>query len=417
MLHDYVAPSTETFDEIALLYLDLDRFKPINDTFGHGVGDSVLRIVTDRIEQIIRPHDILARLGGDEFALLQTMGAQPSGARTLARRIIEAVSKPILVDGHTVGVGISIGVAVAPFDAETSASLVQAADLAMYDAKKAGRSQVRFFEPRMNERLQQRRCIEAELATAIEENQFELAYQPVKDVVSDRVVAVEALVRWNHPTLGRVSPERFIPVAEESGLIVRLGEWVLRQACRDATGWSRDTRVAVNVSAVQLRQRQFVATVANALVDAGLPAERLELEVTETALIADAELTVAILTELRSHGVRIALDDFGTGYSSINYLRRFPFDKIKIDRSFVSGIEQNSESMALVRMIAALGTSLSVATTAEGVETEDELDVVRKAGCSQIQGYLLSKPVDIDELQKVFQSLQSEAHQKASSNV
>ncbi|MEO1529629.1 MAG: EAL domain-containing protein [Planctomycetota bacterium] len=385
-------------DEFALLYLDLDRFKHINDTYGHNAGDQVLTCVVDRIRRELRSGDRFARLGGDEFVVLQSDCGQPDGSHALSRRIIDSVSRPIHFEGHSLGVGVSIGVAIFPFDADSSSNLLKAADLAMYSSKEAGRNRLRYFEPAMNDRLQARHALESSLLNAIEDDQFELFYQPVKDVTTDSIVTVEALIRWNHPRLGRVDPEQFISVAEESGLIVQLGEWVLREACREAMQWPETIRVAVNVSAVQLRDRRFSETVAKVLEETGLDAGRLELEVTETALVADADLTIAILDDLRTRGVQIALDDFGTGYSSINYLRRFPFDKLKIDRSFVSNATADSESAAIVRMIAALGVSLSVATTAEGVETESEIEMVRDAGCSQIQGYALSRPVPANEL-------------------
>ena len=404
-LDRHVAEAAETFDEVALLYLDLDRFKPVNDTLGHEVGDRLLREVARRLASEIRPGDVLGRLGGDEFALLQTDGAQPGASRALGRRIIDTLSKPFHLDGHTVSIGVSIGAAVAPFDASTSGDLVRAADLAMYSAKQAGRNTLRYFEPELQQAMEARRDTEAELRDAVPSDQLRLRYQPAKDMLTGRVTCVEALVRWEHPTLGFVPPDRFIPLAEDSGLIVPIGEWVLRRACRDAAAWPDGACVAVNVSAVQLRNRSFVQTVLDALEESGLPARRLELEITESALMADTELTIAILAELRAAGVRIAMDDFGTGYSSINYLRRFPFDKIKIDRSFVSGTTPDSESAALIRMIAALGSSLCVQTTAEGVETDSEMEIVRAAGCSQMQGYLLSQPVAADELAPLLQRL------------
>ncbi len=392
----------ESGEPVSLLYLDLDRFKHVNDTYGHETGDQVLISVTDRIKEEIRATDIFARLGGDEFAIIQTNSPQPSGSRTLGRRIIESVSKPIHLNGHDVSVGVSVGMSIFPYDAESASELLQISDLAMYSAKASGRNQMRYFEPAMSERLNARRTLETDLLRGLEHDQFELYYQPVKDVANDQIVAIEALIRWNHPELGMVSPDQFISVAEESGLIVQLGEWVLRQACEEAVQWPGDVRVAVNVSTVQLRDRRFASLVLDVLRETGLAPHRLELEITESALVADVDLTIAILKELRDNGVKIALDDFGTGYSSINYLRRFPFDKIKTDRSFVSGATSDSESAALVRMIAALGVSLSVATTAEGVETQSEIDMVREAGCSQIQGYALSRPVPSSELAKLL---------------
>jgi diguanylate cyclase (GGDEF)-like protein len=398
--------STAATTELALLYIDLDRFKPVNDTLGHSVGDEVLKEVARRIQGTVRPNDIVARLGGDEFALLQVGASQPAGSRALAKRIIDELAKPIVVDGYTVHIGVSIGAAIAPFDAQHASELLKFADLALYQAKEDGRGVLRYFEPNMNERQLARRELELELRAAIADHEFQTRYQPVMDANSKQIIGVEALVRWKHRQRGSVSPMDFIPLAEETGLIVPIGEWVLGQACQDAIAWPEHIRVAVNVSPVQLRDRDFVHTVLSALDESGLPAHRLELEITETSLMSGTELTIAILTHLREAGVKIALDDFGTGYSSINYLRRFPFDKIKIDRSFVTGSDKNSESAALVRMIAALGTSLAVATTAEGVETAEELEMVCAAGCKQIQGYLLSKPILEEELRALLSSIE-----------
>lgn len=379
--------------ELALLYLDLDRFKAVNDTLGHLSGDRLLHEVAQRLRSMTRVGDLLGRLGGDEFALLQSNAAQPGASSYLATRIIDALGKPFCLDGATATIGVSVGVAIAPFDAETAEDLLKNADLALYQAKQDGRNLLRYFEPQMNEQHQARRSLEAKLRQAVKNDEFEVLYQPVMDLGSDQIVSAEALVRWRRPGVGLVPPDRFIPLAEETGLVSAIGESVLRQACRDAVSWNDHIRVAVNVSSVQLRDRAFVETVTHALAQTGLPAERLELEITESSLMADADLTIAILTALREEGVKIAMDDFGTGYSSIHYLRSFPFDKIKIDRSFVTGLDSDSESAALVKMIAALGVSLAVVTTAEGVETRQEMQAVRDAGCNQIQGYLLSEPV------------------------
>lgn len=397
-LEHHLERSNTTGEEIALLFMDLDRFKPVNDTFGHLVGDKMLIEVAERIRKVVRKDDVIGRLGGDEFALLHVGSSQAGGSRSLAKRVIHSISQPFEVDGNSLNIGISIGVAVAPFDANDNVNLIKNADLALYRAKENGRNLLRYFEPEMDNQMQLRRSLEIELRNALKNDEFEILYQPVMDFEANRIVSAEALVRWRHPQLGLVSPADFVPLSEDTGLIVPIGNWVLHQACQDAVGWSNDMRVAVNISSVQLRNRALVATVMEALETTGLSPERLELEITETSLIADAELTISILTELRKNGVKVAMDDFGTGYSSINYLRRFPFDKIKIDRSFVSGTHENSEAAALVRMIASLGVCLAVTTTAEGVETTDEMEMVRKAGCSQIQGYLLSKPISNAEV-------------------
>ncbi len=399
-----VLSQNESMKEHALLYIDLDRFKIVNDTLGHPIGDQALIAITERIRNVIRSEDKLARLGGDEFALLQVEAQQPDASRSAARRIIDTVAQPLSISGHSVNLGASVGIAIAPFDADNAELLLQNADLALYRAKHDGRNTLRYFEPEMSRRLVLRRKLECELRSAIEAGQFEMLYQPVMNLNSQTIECVEGLVRWQHPELGLVSPDDFIPLAEETGLINPLGEWVLRQVCREAAEWDEGIRVAVNVSPVQLRCRMFASTVQNILQETGLDPSRLEVEITETALVADIELTIAILTELRQFGVKVAMDDFGTGYSSISYLRRFPFDKIKIDRSFVSGVDADPEAAALIKMIAALGVSLAVSTTAEGVETDSELDLVRQAGCTHIQGYHLSKPVNAGAIVALLES-------------
>ncbi len=365
---------------------------------GHQVGDYVLQEVAQRITHAVSPAGIIGRLGGDEFAVVQSSGDQDALPRAKAKRIIESVTRPLKIEGHAIHIGACIGMAIAPFDGDNAQDLLRHADLALCQAKAEGGNAIRYFEPEMRIRAEAQRVLEKELAFALERNEFQLYYQPVLDIGTDQVTTLEALVRWEHPRLGLVSPDNFIPLAEETGQIIELGTWVLEQACRDATEPGRSYRVAVNVSPVQLRNRNFVSTVCRVLEETSLSPDRLELEVTESALIEDGQLAFTILRQLRENGVRIALDDFGTGYSSITYLRQFPFDKIKIDRSLVTGAHLNSESAALVRMIAALGSALHVATTAEGVESSSELDLVRQAGCSHVQGYYLSKPVPLANL-------------------
>ena len=394
--------ASENDREIALHYVDLDRFKSVNDTLGHPVGDEVLKVVASRIRKIVRPNDIVARLGGDEFAIMQVEAPQPRGSRSLATRLINSLCAPIEALGHTVTVGASIGIAIAPFDGESSMVLMKNADLAMYKSKQDGGSVLRYFEPEMEQQMSDRRCLESALKTALEKQEFEIRYQPILDVLTDKIVTVEALLRWRNDTLGSVSPDKFVPVAEDSGLINEIGKWVLTNACRAAASWRDNVRIAVNVSPIQLRHRDFVRDTIEVLKETGLSPNRLELEITESALLSETELTIAILTDLRSMGIQIAMDDFGTGYASINHLRRFQFDKIKIDRSFVSGVNTNAESEGLIRMIASLGTCLAVTTTAEGVETLGELETVRQAGCSQVQGYLLSKPIHEQEVTKLL---------------
>ncbi|TWU03915.1 putative bifunctional diguanylate cyclase/phosphodiesterase [Neorhodopirellula pilleata] len=388
--------------EIAILYIDLDHFKPINDMYGHPIGDEVLVAVADRIQQLCQHGELIARVGGDEFVIMQADQHQPSSSRRLGNQIIESLNDVFIIDGQPLFLGASIGVAIAPYDADNSEDLVKNADLALYGAKSYGRSVLRYFEPKMESAMRTRRVLETELRLAIESDGFELNYQPVMDLEANRIVSFEALIRWPHPTMGPMRPDQFIPLAEETGLIVPIGEWVLREACKEAVRWSEDIGLAVNISPVQLRDRRLFQVIHNALKESGLAPERLELEITENALIAETDLTLGLLHQIRDLGVRIAMDDFGTGYSSINYLRKFPFDKIKIDRSFVTGSDQHSESTALVKMIASLGIGLGVRTTAEGVETCGEMESVRAAGCSEIQGYFLSKPITADAVMKLL---------------
>ena len=384
--------------ECGLLTHGLKAFRAVNEVFGLDVGDRVLAETAKRLTALADRGEIVGRLGGDEFGVLQYCGPQPSGSRGLARRIITALTEPYLIDSHVIHLGVSVGVALSPYDASEAAQLIRCSQLAAQRARRDGGNVVRFFEPAMLAALDSRRQLEKELRQALVRDEFQLLYQPVLEIETGRIIAVEALIRWQHPDLGRVSPADFIPVAEEAGLIGEIGQWALRRACRDAASWPERLRVAVNVSPLQLKSRDFVGIVQSALQESGLAPSRLELEITESVLLSNGDLALAMLQEVRAQGVTIALDDFGTGYSSINYLRRFPFDKIKIDRSFVSGAQSNPEGQALVKMIAALGVSLDVSTTAEGVETIDELNKVRDAGCTQIQGYFLSKPLEEEAL-------------------
>jgi len=387
-----------TKEEVAVLFIDLDHFKNVNDTLGHPFGDQVLEMVAQRLRKLTRDYDAVARLNGDEFAILQVGGIQPAAGKAMARRIVSSLNEPMLVDGQTVNISCCIGIAIYPFDGETIDDLLRNSDMALYSAKNAGRGTIQFFEPHLAEKASRSRKIECELRDAIEKGQFEMHFQPLMNLETNTLVSFEALIRWMHPTMGCIPPDHFIPLAEETGLIVPLGEWIIRYACQIAAKWDRPFGVAVNLSTVQLSSRRLIPVVIEALKESGLPAERLELEITETALISDSSTAIATLHQLRDYGIRIAMDDFGTGYSSINYLRKFPFDKIKIDRSFVTGIDQSEGSYALVKMITALGDALGISTTAEGVETEGEREFARSAGCTEIQGYLLSRPVPSWEL-------------------
>ena len=392
---------TRRGESFALLYLDLDRFKDVNDTLGHPIGDALLREVATRLQAEVREVDTVARLGGDEFAVVQTDVKQPNAAQVLAARCIETLSEPYMIDDHRIVVGVSIGVALAGGNAGANDvdTLMRNADLAMYRAKEDGRGGLRFFDPGMDAQAQARRKLEIDLRRALEQGQFELYYQPLVSILERRISGFEALLRWHHPTRGLVLPLEFIPLAEEIGLIVPIGEWVLREGCAEAARWGRGDlkgeapRVAINVSAVQFGDPDLVATVANALAVSGLPAERLELEITESVLLHDAERTLVMLHELRALGVRISMDDFGTGYSSLSYLRSFPFDKIKIDQSFVRNLADSDESSAIVRAVAALGASLRIITLAEGVETSAQLEQLIASGCTEVQGYFFSPPL------------------------
>jgi diguanylate cyclase (GGDEF)-like protein len=391
-------------DVVAVHVLDLDRFKLVNDTLGHPVGDKLLQIAADRLRSLVRETDTVARLGGDEFAIVQSGLAQVADATSLAQRVIASLGEPLDIDGHHVVVGTSVGIAMAPSDGDNPGELLRNADLALYRAKSDGRSTFRFFEPDMDAQMQARRVLEQDLRKALAGGQFELHYQPVVDLGSHRISGCEALVRWRHPERGIVSPATFIPLAEEIGLIVPLGEWVIRQACATAARWPGDLKVAVNLSPVQFRSPGLLQVIVGALASSGLPADRLELEITETILLQDSEATLNTLYRLREIGVRIAMDDFGTGYSSLTYLQRFPFDKIKIDRSFVSNIVENASSLNIVRAVAALARGLGVGATAEGVETEAQLDAIKTEGCTEMQGYLFSKPLPAHELEQLILS-------------
>ncbi len=390
-------------DQLAVLCLDLDHFKSINDSLGHPVGDVLLKEVGRRLGQCITENDTVARLGGDEFAIVQFCNdCDPSAVALLASHVVEQVSAPYEIAGHQLVIGVSIGISLAPEDGKNPDELLKKADLALYRAKEDGRGTYRFFETGMDARAQARRLLEIDLRAALHRKEFEVYYQPIRDVAKDVVVAFEALVRWNHSLRGMISPVNFIPLAEETGLIVPIGEWVLRQACMDAVRWSQDVAVAVNLSPVQFKNPNLVASVKDALKASGLPARRLELEVTESVLLQNSEATLSVLHELRSFGVRISLDDFGTGYSSLSYLRSFPFDKIKIDRSFVSELATREDSMAIVRAVTGLGKSLGIVTTAEGVETDAQFELLRREGCTQAQGYLFSPPRPVAEVETML---------------
>ncbi len=377
----------------SLLCIDLDHFKDVNDTLGHPTGDALLQAVAARLMDTARGRDVVARIGGDEFAIVQAGAQTRPQAETFTQRLIKAVSQPYQIHGHKIIIGATVGIAFAPLDGSDPDQLLKYADMALYRAKSMGRGTHAFFESEMAGRLKVRRSLELDLRRALAEEQLELYYQPIIDLATETIVSCEALMRWRHPDRGMVSPVDFIALAEEMGLIMPMGEWALRTACLAATSWPENVKVAVNLSAVQFKGTDLVGIVIEALERSGLPADRLELEVTESLLLDQDPKTLQLLHLLQHLGVRIALDDFGTGYSSLSYLRSFPFDKIKIDQTFVRDIPQREDCAAIVTAVAQLAQSLDMRTVAEGVETAEHLAKVRAAGCTQAQGYLFSRPV------------------------
>jgi diguanylate cyclase (GGDEF)-like protein len=389
---------------VAVHHLDLDQFKAVNDTFGHPAGDKLLMIVAERLRGLVRESDTIARMGGDEFVIVQAPIADPAEATTLAQQVIAWVSEPYDIDGQQAIVGTSIGIAVSPGDGLAPDKLLRNADLALYRAKGDGRGTFRFFEAAMDEQMQARRIMEQDLRKGLSAGEFELYYQPVVNLESNDISGFEALLRWNHPEQGQVPPATFIPLAEEIGFIVPLGEWVIRQACLAAARWPKHLTVAVNISAAQFRGSSLMLVIVNALAASGLHPTRLEIEITETVLLQDREATLAVLHQMRALGIRIAMDDFGTGYSSLTYLQSFPFDKIKIDRSFVKDITEDAGSLYIVRAVAALANGMGMAATAEGVETREQLDKITAVGCTEMQGYLFSRPLPLREIERLFLS-------------
>ncbi len=378
---------------LAVFCLDLDHFKVVNDTLGHSVGDGLLHAVAQRLLRETRETDLVVRLGGDEFAIIQSSANQPDDAATLAERLIEVLSETFPIGDHHINIGASVGIATNTDGMASDETLLKCADLALYRAKADGRGSYRFFEAEMDAVMQARRTLEIDLRRAVAERQFENYYQPLLTASTREISGFEALVRWRHPTKGMVSPADFLPVAEETGLICRIGSLVLEQACIDALRWPATVKIAVNLSPLQFRNRELAAEVASVLERTGLPAARLELEITESLLLQDSETILAILNEIRALGVHISMDDFGTGYSSLSYLRRFPFDKIKIDQSFIRHLDESGDCMAIVRAVLSLGKSLGMRVVAEGVETEEQFSLLQGEGCEQVQGYLFSKPV------------------------
>jgi diguanylate cyclase (GGDEF)-like protein len=396
-------------EQLAVLYIDIDEFKSVNDALGHSVGDELLKAVAVRLRGCLRETDVAARLGGDEFAIIQTAVKRPSDTTQLVERIYQAIREPYDCAGHLVTTDASIGIALAPDDGADLDQLLKNADLAMYGAKADGRRTYRFFEVGMDERVKTRRILELELRQAIMDGGFEVFYQPLLNLQDNKISGCEALLRWRHPKRGMISPSEFIPIAEETGLINALGDWVLSTACIEAASWPDHIRIAVNVSPIQFKSQTLALNVATALAVSGLSACRLELEITEAVLIRDDEAALALLHQLRELGVRIALDDFGTGYSSLSYLQRFPFDKIKIDRCFVKDIVGPAGSSSIVQAVVNIAAARNMTTTAEGVETERQMEWLRDLGCTEMQGFLFSPAISAAEIRRLLLSRRVDA--------
>ncbi len=399
---DVALKSLKPGEKLAVHCVDLDRFKPVNDTLGHPIGDQLLGSVAERLKQEAGETAMVSRVGGDEFIIIQLLLDGDSQADGLASRVIHALASEFLIQGNRIVIGCSVGIALFPDDGQDAETLIRNANVALYKAKTEGRGTCRSFEPGMDARLRERRQLEAELERAVPGGQFVLHYQPLHDATTLKLTGFEALVRWNHPTRGLLPPADFIPLAEETGVIDALGEWILRRACADASRWPSPVKVAVNLSPSQFKQHTLPLQVAAALGASHLLPSRLELEITESVLLAHNETTLATLHSLRDLGLSIAMDDFGTGYSSLSYLRSFPFDRIKIDRSFVGLMSESGESLAIVKAVAQLGSSLGMTTTAEGVETEDQYRLVRDNGCTDVQGWLFGKPICHEEVMALF---------------
>jgi len=387
---------------VAVLFIDLDGFKSVNDTLGHTVGDLLLKKIAIEFRDALSDGEHIARLGGDEFAILMPCGADLNPATAMAQSVISIAARLHMIDGHEIRIGASVGIVTSFDGSEDCDALLKNADLAMYRAKSDGRGTCRIFNPEMDARAQARRMLELDMRNAFVNGEYQLAYQPQVSLDRQEVVGFEALLRWTHPERGLVPPDFFIPVAEETGLIVQIGDWVIRQACLEAAHWPEHIRVAVNVSTVQFLRGNIVGSVMGALASSGLPPPRLEIEITESVLLEKTERNIAVLNQLHDLGVRIAMDDFGTGYSSLGYLRRFRFDKIKIDKSFIRDVAENDESSAIVHAITKLGISFGISTTAEGVETEQQLLHLAAQGCAEVQGWLFSKAVPAGEVSKVL---------------
>jgi len=387
---------------VAVFYLDLDRFKKVNDTLGHAVGDDLLKTVADRLRDCVREVDTVARLGGDEFAIIQPAIEQPRNVAVFADRILDAVAAPYQIDGHEIIASTSIGIAISPDDGTDIDQLMKNADMALYGAKAVERGTYHFFAAEMDARMKARAKMETDLRKALANGEIELFYQPLINVQRNEISCCEALLRWHHPQDGMILPAEFIPLAEDTGLIVPLGEWVLRNACADAAKWPDNINVAVNVSTIHFKRQSLTQTVFAALAASGLPAHRLEIEITETAILEDSSAVRGTLHQLHELGVQIVMDDFGAGYSSLSYLRKFPFDKIKIDAFFIRGLSDGGDCSTIGEAIVKMASTMKIATVVEGVETQQQLVEVREWGCTEMQGYLFSRPKPVKEILPMF---------------
>ena len=403
-LTELLANLAEPTKAAAVLAVGLDRFKIINESLGTSVGDALLRVVADRLRSAIRPGDVAACFGNDQFAVVQLGQPQPESAAALASRLVDMLGRSYIVEGHLINIGASVGIALMPSDGSDCDQILKNAELALNRAKQEGRCTYHFFETAMDEQMQARHSLELDFRRALALREFALVYQAQLSLGSKQITGFEALLRWHNPKRGLVSPADFIPLAEEIGLIAPIGEWVIRTACREAADWPQKLSVAVNVSAVQFHSPSLVSTIISALAESGLDPRRLELEITESVLLGEHRTALDMLHKIREMGVRVSMDDFGTGYSSLSYLRSFPFDKIKIDQSFIRGLPDDSSNAAIVRAIAALGQSLGMTTVAEGVETETQLAHVAAAGCTHVQGYLIGRPLPPEQLDEFLRS-------------
>ncbi len=387
----------------AVMFIDLDRFKVVNDSLGHPTGDVLLKLVAERLKRIVGPKDLVARFGGDEFMIIQNDGGDPGRVEVMAERIVDDLRRPFTVERQRIDVGASIGIALSGVHGDTTEKLIKNADIALYVAKNEGRNRFFVFEKSLEKDAQVRRTLEVDLREALDREEFELHYQPIANIETGETVICEALVRWRHPERGMVPPNAFIPIAEETGLIIPIGRWVLEQACRDAATWPEGIRVAVNLSPLQFADRDLIPTVSRAVKAAGLDPRRLEVEIVETVMMTDSEATIRVMQDLRDLGLTISLDDFGSGYSALSYLHRFKFEKIKIDGSYVRSIDAKPASAAIIKAIATIGTELNMRTVIEGVETAEQLEHARRLGCTEVQGWLLARPMPNDALLAHFE--------------